>query len=265
MNSDQKTPCLRICSNDVSSCAMVVGDPNRAASAAALLEDAREIGYFREYRTFTGEYKGKRITISSHGVGSSGANVAFHELFQCGVNTIIRAGTCGAMQPGISDGDLIIGTAAIREDGTSEHLAPMSLPAIADRHIVAALEQTCRECGIPNPHAGIILTQAYFYPGLLPNETNVWLQTGLAAAVEMEFAPLLIMASLQKKRAGGIFTSDGNLSREPDPKDYNPHRQVVAEGKEKMIEITLEALLKLSESSSIYFENIHLGYFLEAV
>lgn len=247
MDSNQKTPSLRICPNDVSACAMVVGDPNRAASAAALLKEVREIGYFREYRTFTGLYKGKRITISSHGVGASGANVCFHELFQCGVKTIIRAGTCGAMQPGISDGDLIIGTGAIREDGTSEHLAPMSLPAIADRHIVAALEQTCHEYGIPNPCTGLILTQAYFYPGLLPNETNVWLPTGLAAAVEMEYAPLLIMASLQKVRAGGIFTSDGNLSSEPDPHDYNPHRQVVEEGKLKMIQITLDALVKLSD------------------
>jgi uridine phosphorylase len=247
MDPNLKTPSLRIRPLDVSACAMVVGDPERAAFAAALMEDAREIGSFREYRTFTGVYKGKRITVSSHGVGSTGANICFHELFQCGVQTIIRAGTCGAMQPGIADGDLIIGTGAIREDGASEHLASMAFPAIADRHVTDAIEQACRNHGIPNPHTGIILSQACFYPGLLPDESAVWMKTGLAAAVEMEYAVLLIMASLKKVRAGGIFTSDGNLTEEPDPDSYNPHRPVVDEGKKKMLLVTLEALANLSD------------------
>jgi uridine phosphorylase len=65
----------------------------------------------------------------------------------------------------------------------------------------------------------------------------------------MEQATLLVMASLEGVRAGGIFTVDGNLARKADPDvdadSYDPHQGVVTEGKAKMIEIALEALTRL--------------------
>ncbi|MEN6435047.1 MAG: nucleoside phosphorylase [Anaerolineaceae bacterium] len=243
MDSDLRMPSLRVLPSDIAGCVLVVGDPQRAEEASHLLENAKEVGFFREYRTFTGFYQGKRISISSHGVGSSGANICFHELIKCGAHTIIRAGTCGAMVKGIHDGELIIATGALREDGCSEHLAPMSYPAISDRHVVTALETSASQHGIPHPHVGLVITQAYFYPGMLPSEADVWLKTELVMAVEMELATLLVMAGLNKVRAGGIFTSDGNLTEEPDPNIYDPHRKVVSEGKAEMLKIALDALV----------------------
>ena len=246
MKPDEKTPILRVCPRDVSDCALVVGDPQRVVDAARFLDNAEEIGFYREYRTITGEFSGKRVTISSHGVGSAGANICFDELIKCGVKNVIRAGTCGAMKAGIVDGELIIATGAIREDGASEHMAPMSYPAVADRHIMRALEEAAIESGITSPYFGIVLTQSYFYPGILPSEVDYWLPTGLVACVEMELATLLVMAGLKGVRAGGIFTSDGNLTEESDPDTYDPHREVVNLGKENMLQIALNALTKLS-------------------
>ncbi|MBI9043810.1 MAG: nucleoside phosphorylase [Anaerolineaceae bacterium] len=247
MNNEQLSPTLRVYPKDVSKRALVVGDPNRVQDAAIFLENTREIGFFREYRTVTGEYKGKRITISSHGVGSAGANMCFHELFNCGVTNIIRAGTCGAMKKEIQDGELIIASGAIREDGTSERMAPMSFPAIADRHVVQALENAALEHGVSQPHVGLALTQAYFYPGILPSGVDYWVDTKLAMAVEMEIATLLVMASLRGVRAGGILTSDGNMTREADPDAYDPHRDVVDLGKKNMLEIAIKALCALPD------------------
>ena len=160
---------------------------------------------------------------------------------------IIRAGTCGAMQKGIRDGDTIIGTGAVREDGASEHMAPMSFPAIADRRVVQALVDASHVFGVENPHEGLALTQAYFYPGILESETDIWLKTGLVSCVEMEYATLLVMASLKKVSAGGIFTSDGNLTEEADPEAYDPHRTIVDEGKKNMLQIALKALASLPD------------------
>ena len=247
MDDEPRSPSLRVRPRDVAPCVLVVGDPNRVGDAAQLLERAEEVGYFREYRTITGFFIGKRITISSHGVGASGANVCFHELINCGARTIIRAGTCGAMLPGIQDGDLIIATGAVREDGTSEHLAPMSYPAISDLEITNTLLEIVRQEGTASPHLGLMLTQAYFYPGMLPSETDVWLPTGLVAGVEMELATLLVMAGLRKVRAGGIFTSDGNLTQQADPESYDPYRKVVEQGKAHMLSIALQALARLQE------------------
>ena len=247
MTQEERTPTLRVLPSEVASRALVVGDPQRVLSAAEYMQNVQEMGFFREYRTVTGEYAGKRITISSHGVGSAGANICFHELMGCNVQYIIRAGTCGAMQKGIRDGDTIIGTGAIREDGATEHMAPMAFPAVADRRVTQALVTASHTFGVENPHEGLVLTQAYFYPGILESETDIWLKTGLVSCVEMEYATLLVMASLNKVSAGGIFTSDGNLTEEADPEAYDPHRKEVDEGKKNMLQIALKALASLPD------------------
>ena len=166
---------------------------------------------------------------------------------QGGVTTIIRAGTCGAMRPEINDGELIIGTGAIREDGASERLVPIAYPAIADRHVVAALEEAACKAGCAHIHTGILLTQGYFYSGILPHVAETWLKAKTdVSAAEMEFATLLVIASMCGARAGGIFTSDGNLTREVDPLAYDPHRLAVREGVDKMLRIALDALVRLA-------------------
>jgi uridine phosphorylase len=245
-DAEKTLPILKVRPADLAARALVVGDPERAAAAAALLDDAQEVGHFREYRTFTGSYQGKRITISSHGVGGAGASVCFEELSQGGVKTIIRAGTCGAMKAGIKDGDFIIGTGAIREDGTSPALMPLAYPAIADRQVTAAVIEAAREHGRPEPHEGIVLTQGFFYDGVMPPLVGQWLAIGAnVVCVEMEFATLLVIASLRGMRAGGLFTSDGNMTEEADPLTYDPHRTVVKQGVETMLKVALSALAQL--------------------
>lgn len=246
MDPDSQLPLLKVKIGELAQAALVVGDPERAKAAAGHLTDGKQIGNFREYLTYTGTHQGRQLTIASHGVGASGASICFEELIQGGVKTIIRAGTCGAMAQGIRDGETIIGTGAIRNDGTSDKLLPMSYPAIADRHVVAALEAATIERSGPTVHTGIVLTQANFYDGKLPSPVGFWLNAKMnVCAVEMEFATLLIIASMHGVRAGGIFVSDGNMTKESDPTAYDPHRRAVKEGVEKMIPIGLDALASL--------------------
>jgi uridine phosphorylase len=64
----------------------------------------------------------------------------------------------------------------------------------------------------------------------------------------MELSALLVVACMQGARAGGIAATDGNLVRTPDPEmdGYDPHREVVARGKQAMLQIALEALADLA-------------------
>jgi uridine phosphorylase len=65
----------------------------------------------------------------------------------------------------------------------------------------------------------------------------------------MELATLLIIASIHRVRAGGIFVVDGNPNESAgDMADYNPHRDEVERAKEAAIEIALEALCALANS-----------------
>ncbi len=63
---------------------------------------------------------------------------------------------------------------------------------------------------------------------------------------EMELAVLAVIGALRGLRVGGIFTVDGNDEAGEDMTGYNPHREVVAQGKERMIEVALEAVSRLA-------------------
>jgi len=238
-------PVMKVYAKDLALKVLVVGDPKRAEQAAQLLEAARLVGSNREYVTYTGKYGGVPLTVCSHGVGAAGASVCFTELLDGGVEVILRAGTCGALQEEIEDGSLVIGTAAIREDGTSDQLVPLAYPAFADARIVQSLEKSASVQG--KFYSGVVLTQAHLYPGLLPSTIDLWHKAG-AIAIEMEYAALLVIASLRGARAGGIFTSDGNLVRKQaalSTDNYDPHREVVTQGVQRMLHIALDALVQV--------------------
>jgi uridine phosphorylase len=231
--------------NQVNSHVLVVGDPQRVNDAAEFLDNFEPLWDGREYRAVNGSYRGKNITICSHGVGASGAAYIFEVLFNGGAKTVIRAGTCGAMVAGIPDGGMIIGTGAIRADGITQNMVPMEFPAIADRHVISALEQAAEKRGFVDLPTGIVITDGLFFPyEYMPSYLDLWPKLG-AVAIEMEFATLLIQASIHGARAGGIFTSDGNVIEEPDPWAVNPDRDVVSSGKKIMLEIAIDALAEL--------------------
>jgi len=112
--------------------------------------------------------------------------------------------------------------------------------------VTAAVIEAAREHGRPEPHEGIVLTQGFFYDGVMPPLVGQWLEYGAnVVCVEMEFATLLVIASLRGMRAGGLFTSDGNMTEEADPLTYDPHRTVVKQGVETMLKVALSALAQL--------------------
>ena len=248
MDSNELLPNIKVNSRDLTPYVVVVGDPNRVRETAAFMSDVQEIGSNREYLTVTGLYKDLRITVASHGVGAGGANVCFMELLRSDVKVMIRAGTCGALREEINDGDLIICTGAVREDGATEQLMPLAYPAFADRHVTAALVEAAKLHGIEYPYEGLSVTAANFYAAALPPVWKTYVGYD-AAAVEMELAALLVLARMNSVRAGGILTSDGNLVRthEEDMSDYDPHREIVVQSKQKMLQIALEALVILAE------------------
>ena len=240
-------PCLLVTRGSISPYVLTVGDPERAVDVGRRLDGGHELGRYREYVTWQGRWDGIDVTVTSHGVGGSGAAVAFEELALGGATTIIRLGTSGSALHEIRSGDLLVATGAIREDGVSQQLLPLSYPAICDLAVTQALVEAAAAHPGVRFGTGVMMTKAAFYPGALPDERDVWSKTPLVG-YEMELAALLIVAALRGVRAGGIFTVDGNPA-EGDPEDariYNPHRDVVREGKERMIEVGLDAIKRLA-------------------
>ncbi|MGI8515291.1 MAG: nucleoside phosphorylase [Acidimicrobiia bacterium] len=240
-------PVLQVRVGDLPRKVIVVGDPNRAARAAEKLDNTRELGSYREYFSYAGDYNGVEIGVVSHGVGSAGAAVCFEELCRSGVDTIIRAGSAGGLQPDVVDGHLVIATAAVRNDGFSPGVVPPEFPAVADHDVTTALIEATGDAGRP-VHRGIVLTSSVFYPhSVLGSALPQWQQAGVVA-VEMEAAALLIIASLHRVAAGAIFAIDGNplLERDEQMSGYDPHRDIVREAVDSMLDFALVALASLS-------------------
>ncbi|WP_406009906.1 nucleoside phosphorylase [Streptomyces sp. NBC_00637] len=243
-------PVTRIPRTGLPAHAVVVGDPARAATVAALLDGAEEVSYHREYRVFRGSWKGVPVVVASHGVGAPGAILLFQELADAGVRTFLRFGTAGAMKPGIGDGDLVIAEAAVRDDGVTRQLLPPEYPAVSAPEAVLALQRAARQEGAPH-HRGVVWTRAAFQPGLLPLFS--YAGAGLAA-IEMELSALLVTASLRGLVAGGVLVIDGanadELLDEQATGGYDPHRDVVAAGVERGAVVSLEALRLLVEAET---------------
>jgi purine-nucleoside phosphorylase len=103
---------------------LLPGDPGRAlALAQALLAEPRMFNHNRGLWGYTGiAIDGDPLTIQSTGMGGPSAAIVITELGELGARQLIRVGTCGALEPALKLGDLLLVTGALASDGTSRAL-----------------------------------------------------------------------------------------------------------------------------------------------
>ena len=101
------------------------------------------------------------VSATSSGIGGPSTAIAMEELSLCGVDTFVRVGTCGGIQPEVKSGDLVIATGAVRMEGTSREYAPIEYPAVADLQVINALAAAAKKLGFVygkeiDPETGIL-------------------------------------------------------------------------------------------------------------
>ena len=199
---------------DLAEYLLVPGDPDRVPKIANFWDSAKEVSSNREFRSFTGTYKGVPVSALSSGIGPACMAIAVNEAAAIGVNAFIRVGSTGAIQSGIACGDVIISSAAVRLDCTSNCYILPEYPAVANYEVLLALIESAESLGIRNYHVGVTATTADFYAGQNRSikahrnlETANLLHTLQKAGVlnvEMEIATLYTLASLYGLRAGAV-------------------------------------------------------------
>lgn len=201
---------------DVGRYVLLPGDPFRTDYIASFLNDAKLVAHNREHKTWTGSLCGVPVSVTSTGMGGPSAAIAIEELIHCGADTFIRIGTAGRLCPESQDASIqgIIATGAVRAEGLTGEYVPYEYPAIADRHVVAALADSAEEFGY-HFKEGIVHCKDSFYgqidPDGLPNGEMLkgkWLawEKSRVMATEMETATLLIISSIRGCRAGSILS-----------------------------------------------------------
>ncbi|WP_418281981.1 nucleoside phosphorylase [Halorubrum sp. DTA98] len=205
---------------DVADAVLLPGNPERVDTVTALWDDHEAIASHREYRTATGTYDGEPISVTSTGIGSPSAAIAVEELARVGVDTFIRVGSCGAIQPEMSVGDLVITTGAVRQEGTSAEYVREDYPASADGEVVSALVAAAERLGY-DYHTGITMSADSFYAGqgrpgfngfeaAGSDELVAELQAANVKNIEMEASAILTVANVYGLRAGAVCSVYAN-------------------------------------------------------
>jgi len=117
------------------------GDPGRVPSIAALLDNAHQVCFIREFNVFTGYLEGEKVTVCSSGMGGPSTAIAMEELHNMGADTFIRCGTCGGIDLDVCSGDIVVATGAVRFEHTSREYAPIEYPAVPNFDITCALKK----------------------------------------------------------------------------------------------------------------------------
>ena len=191
---------------DVAKYVLISGDPGRVKIIASFLDESRKVADYRGFVTYTGTKDGVEISVSSSGIGCPSAAIAVEELARIGAKVIIRVGTTGALQKNINMGDLVIATAAVRDDGTSKTYVPAEFPAIADFKVTKSLIEASKKSD-RKTHIGLVLSSDAFYGK--KDSLKQWSKFGVLS-VEMETSVIYTIAALRKLKAGTILAVDGN-------------------------------------------------------
>lgn len=110
---------------------ILVGDPGRVSLVASHFENRECEVESREFKTITGTYQGKRVTVVSTGIGCDNIDIVMNELDAlANINfrtrevhpffrqlEIVRIGTCGGLQPNTPVGTFVCSQKSIGFDG----------------------------------------------------------------------------------------------------------------------------------------------------
>jgi uridine phosphorylase len=147
--------------NQIGKYVIFSGDPWRVEVIKKYLDDPEHIAFRREFNTYTGAYKGLRITITSTGIGSPSAAIAMEEMYECGMRVALRMGTSMALDDRML-GHFIIPAASMRRESTSKTYVEEAYPAVADFELVNVLNEVVAEQG-KNAFNGVSCTMDGFY------------------------------------------------------------------------------------------------------
>ncbi len=196
---------------DIAKTVLMPGDPLRAKYIADnYLTDVKCFNTVRNMFGFTGNYKGKTVSVMGSGMGMPSISIYSYELYHFyDVDTIIRIGSAGGLSDDIKLRDVVIGMGACTNSNfASQYKLPGTFAPIADFGLLRKAVETAESKGV-HVVVGNVLSSDTFYSD---DDTcnDAWKKMGVTC-VEMESAALYMIAARAKKKALGIFTISDHI------------------------------------------------------
>ena len=196
---------------DFADTVLMPGDPLRAQYIAdTYFDNARRVTDVRNMWGFTGEYKGRAISVMAHGMGIPSVSIYCTELItEYDVKRVIRVGSCGTSHASVKLRDVIIAMGASTDSNCNRmrfggyDLAALASFELVEKAVRAAKQQKVRY------HVGNIFSADLFYtpdPGMFETmaKYNVY-------GVEMEAAGIFPIAAEHGAEALAICTVSDDL------------------------------------------------------
>ncbi|MCF6231976.1 MAG: purine-nucleoside phosphorylase [Rhodobacteraceae bacterium] len=205
---------------DIAETVLLPGDPYRAKWAAeTFLSDVALVNEVRGMLGYTGTWNGHKVTIQGSGMGMPSLSIYVNELIKdYGAKTLIRIGSCGAMQDSVAVRDVILAmTASSLSTPSRGILRELNYAPCADWSLLQAAVKAAENKGVAT-HVGGIYSSDVFYDER-PDLNEQMVRHGVLG-VEMEAAELYILAARHKCRALAVLTvSDHLITGEALPSD----------------------------------------------
>ena len=246
MNADKKMMHIGLRKGDIGEYVFLPGSPERSEKISTYLDNAVEVGYHREFRSFTGTLDGTRVTVCSTGMGCPSTAIAAEELHELGAHTLIRVGSCASTSPKVCIGDIVIPNGAVRMEGVADHYVPVEFPPVPNMDLVEYLEKACQKLGY-HYNIGLTISKASFYTQMaaaskpygyeLENRWNSY-EKGGATSTEMESSTLFVIGESLRIRTATVLVSATNYKNYSNDSSKNGPGQWEA----RAIEVAIEAM-----------------------
>ena len=215
------------------------GDPKRAKYIVdTYLKNAVLVNDIRGVQGYTGEYKGKKVSVMASGMGIPSIGIYSYELFHAyNVDNIIRVGTCGSLVKYIHVKDIIVGIGACTDSNFAANFRLNGvISAVASFELLKRTDEIAKKLNFENKvRFGQLLSTDVFYKE--KPDTLDWAKLGVLG-VEMEANALYLNAARAGKKALSICDVSDNVVS---------HEELNAEERSKsvndMIELSLEVAI----------------------
>ena len=198
---------------DLAEYILLPGDPDRTSRIATRLDSIELERRHREFASVTGMYGGERVSVVSTGIGSDNVEIVVAEVLAITERpTFIRVGSCGALQPEMRLGDLVVSTGSVRLESTTSFFVHDGYPAVADHQAILALIEAAERLG-HRAHVGLTATAPGFFgaqgrpiPQLPIRYPDLAEEMARQRVLnfEMEASALMVLAGLAGCRAGVV-------------------------------------------------------------
>ena len=196
---------------DIAETVLLPGDPYRARWAAeTFLDGVRLVNEVRGMLGFTGTWRSHPVTIHGTGMGMPSLSIYANELIRdYGARTLVRIGSCGAMQESVKLRDVILAmTASTLSTPSKGILRELNFAPVADFELLRAAWNAGRDKGV-GLHAGGVYSSDVFYDER--PDLNEQLTRHGVLGVEMEAAELYTVAARHGRRALAVLTVSDHL------------------------------------------------------